>query len=142
MGKKSKTKTNTNTNTNTCDNSNIQKSTQVGNDLFDNPMVRSAMAALSDEQKQKYKTIGDHLYGRINFDTGQSLEPPIAEAVAYIETSLQSGMHPSMLEENDHALLKEQYGEEWYKQWGYVKEDLTEMVTLNPILKDFKYGQN
>jgi len=139
MGKKSKTKTNTNTNT--CDNSNIQKSTQVGNDLFDNPMVRSAMAALSDEDKQRYKTIGDHLYGRINFDNGQSLEPPIAEAVAYIETSLQSGMHPSMLEENDHALLKEQYGDEWYKQWGYVKEDLTEMVTLNPILKDFKYGQ-
>jgi hypothetical protein len=136
MGKKSKTKKTEDSNTNT------QKSTQVGYDLFDNPMVRSAMAALSDEDKQKYKTIGDHLYGRINFDTGQSFEPPIAEAVAYIETSLQSGMHPSMLEENDHALLKEQYGEEWYKQWGYVKEDLTEMVTLNPILKDFKYGQN
>jgi len=134
MGKKSKITKTEHSNTNT------QKSTQVGNDLFDNPMVRSAMAALSDEQKQKYKTIGDHLYGRINFDTGQSLEPPIAEAVAYIETSLQSGMHPSMLEENDHALLKEQYGDEWYKQWGYVKEDLTEMVTFNPILKDFKYS--
>jgi len=133
MGKKSKSKTKN-------DNSNVQKSTQDGNDLFDNPMVRSAMAALSDEQKEKYKTIGDHLYGRINFDNGQSFEPPIAEAVAYIETSLQSGMHPSMLEENDHALLKEQYGEEWYKQWGYVKEDLTEMVTFNPILKDFKYS--
>jgi hypothetical protein len=37
-------------------------------------------------------------------------------------------------------LLKEQYGDEWYKQWGYVKEDLTEMVTFNPILKDFKYS--
>ena len=134
MGKKSKTKK--------TEDSNKQKSSPVGNDLFDNPMVRSAMAALSEEDKQNYKTIGDHLYGRINFDNGQSLEPPIAEAVAYIETSLQSGMHPSLLEENDYALLKEQYGEEWYKQWGYVKEDLTEMVTLNPILKDFKYGQN
>ena len=132
MGKKSKTKTKN-------EDTNIQKSVEVGNDLFDNPMVRSAMAALSEEDKQRYKTIGDHLYGRINFDNGQSLEPPIAEAVAYIETSLQSGMHPSLLEENDHALLKEQYGEEWYKQWGYVKEDLTEMVTFNPILKEFKY---
>ena len=132
MGKKSKTKKDDSNQKNICD-------SRMNNDLFDNPMVRSAMAALSEEDKQKYKIIGDQLYGRINFENGQSFEPPIAEAVAYIETSLQSGMHPSMLEENDHVLLKEQYGDEWYKQWGYVKEDLTEIVTLNPIFKEFKY---
>jgi hypothetical protein len=105
------------------------------NDLFDNPMTRAAMAALSEEDKQKYKVIGDHLYNRINFEDGQSLNnmpPSMAEAVAYLETSLQAGFHPSMLEENEKALMKETYGDEWYKEWGYVEEDLIDIVTLKP----------
>ena len=105
----------------------------IANDLFDNPMVRAAMAALSEEDKEKYKMIGDHLYGRINFEDEQSLNnmpPSMAEAVAYIEMCMRSGLHPSMLEDNERALLKENYGEEWYKKWGYVEQDLTEIVTV------------
>jgi hypothetical protein len=114
-------------------NSCISNSSNSNSDLFDNPMTRSAMAALSEEDKVKYKIIGDHLYGRINFENGQTLNnmpPPMAEAVAYVETSLMSGMHPSMLEENEKALLKDNYGDEWYKRWGYVQEDLNDIVTL------------
>ena len=95
----------------------------LAGDLFDNPMVRAAMAALSEEDKKKYKIIGDHLYGRINFEDGQSLNnmpQPMAEAVAYIEMCMRSGLHPSMLEENEKALLEENYGKEWYKKWGYI----------------------
>jgi hypothetical protein len=105
------------------------------NDLFDNPMTRAAMAALSEEEKNKYKLIGDHLYNRINFEDGQSLNnmpPSMTEAVAYLETSLQAGFHPSMFEENEKALMKETYGDEWYKEWGYVEEDLIDIVTLKP----------
>jgi hypothetical protein len=128
MGKKNRV-SKTEPQSNSC-NSN---SSEYNSDLFDNPMTRTAMAALSEEDKAKYKIIGDHLYGRINFEDGQSLNnmpPPMAEAVAYVETSLMSGMHPSMLEENEKALLKDNYGDEWYKRWGYVKEDLNEIVTL------------
>ena len=105
------------------------------NDLFDNAMTRAAMAALSEEDKQKYKIIGEHLYNRINFEDGQSLNnmpPSMTEAVAYLETSLQAGFHPSMLEENEKALMKETYGDEWYKEWGYVEEDLIDIITLKP----------
>jgi hypothetical protein len=105
------------------------------NDLFDNPMTRAAMAALSEEEKIKYKLIGDHLYNRINFEDGQSLNnmpPSMTEAVAYLETSLQAGFHPSMFEENEKALMKETYGDEWYKEWGYVEEDLIDIITLTP----------
>lgn len=108
------------------------ESQQINSDLFDNPMTRAAMLALSEKDKEKYKTIGDHLYGRINFEDGQSLYPLMEEAVAYIETSLMSGLHPSMLEENEKALLKDSYGDEWYKRWGYVEEDLNDIVTLKP----------
>ncbi len=111
------------------------------NDLFDNPMSRAAMAALSEEDKAKYKTIGDHLYGRINFEDGQTLNnmaPPMAEAVAYLETQLQAGFHLSMMEDNEKALMADAYGDEWYERWGYVKEDLEDIVTLEPKLKNIE----
>ena len=103
------------------------------NDLFDNPMTRSAMAALSEEDKARYKEIGEHLYGRINFEDGQSLynmAPPMTEAVAYLETQLKSGFHPSMMEDNEKELMKDAYGDEWYEKWNYIKEDLDDIVTL------------
>ena len=63
----------------------------------------------------------------------------MTEAVAYIETSLRSGLHPSMLEDNEKALLKETYGNEWYHRWGYIEKDLDDIVTLKPIFKDCIY---
>lgn len=128
MGKKSKKVKNTTTTT-----------TKDPNDLFDNPMVKAAMEALSEEDKQKYKMIGEHLYGRINFEDEQVLNnmpPCMAEAIAYIETTLQAGLHPSMLDVNERLLLEDNYGIEWYKNWGYVKEDLDDIVTLNPVFKN------
>jgi len=106
-------------------------------ELFDNPMTRSALAALSDDDKKRYKMIGEHLYDRVNFEnekTQNNLPDCMDEAAACIETSLQSGLHPSMLEDNEKSLLQEIYGNEWYTKWGYIKDDLSDIVTLNPIL--------
>ena len=103
------------------------------NDLFDNPMTRAAMAALSEDDKAKYKEIGEHLYGRINFEDGQTLNnmaPPMAEAVAYIVSQLQSGLHPSMMDDNEKALLLDAYGDKWYEKWNYIKEDLDDIITV------------
>jgi hypothetical protein len=108
------------------------------NNIFENQMIKSAISALSEEDKKRYKMIGDHLYGRINFEDCQSLNnmpPSMAEAVAYLETQLQAGLHPSMLDENEKALLVDRYGDEWYKEWGYIKDDLLDIITLQPILK-------
>lgn len=103
------------------------------NDLFDNPMTRAAMAALSDEDKEKYKKFGEYLYDQVNYDDCElvnNLPAPMAEAVAYLESQLNSGFHPSMMESNEKELMKEQYGAEWYTRWGYVQEDLDDIVTL------------
>ena len=56
------------------------------------------------------------------------------EALAYVESQLNSGLHPSMLEKNEKALLKDAYGDEWYTKWEYVYEDLKNIVT-------FKFNQ-
>jgi hypothetical protein len=102
-------------------------------DLFENPMTKAAMSALSEEDKEKYRIIGEHLYGNTNFENEQSVNSmptSMTEAVAYLESQLNSGLHPSILEENEKSLLEDAYGKEWYKRWGYVFEDLTDIVTL------------
>jgi len=108
------------------------------NDLFDNPMSRAALAAMSDEQREKYRLIGQHLYGNFDFEDEQSLNnmsTEMVQAVSYLEIQLRSGLHPSMLEENEKALLTEAYGENWYVAWGYTKQDLDEIFTTTPNLK-------
>lgn len=108
------------------------------NDLFNNPMTQAAMAALSNEDKERYRVIGEQLYGNIDYQEGKvlnNMQPDMMEAIAYIETQLQSGMHPSVLEDNEKAILADAYGDEWYIDWGYVKEDLNDIVTLQPVLK-------
>jgi hypothetical protein len=102
-------------------------------DLFDNPMTRSALAAMSDEEKRRYKQIGEEMYGHMNFEDAKvlnSVPAPMEEALAYIYEQLKSGLHPSALDDNEKAFLADADGEEWYKKWGYVKEDLTEIKTL------------
>ena len=115
-----------------------QNSSYDQNNIFENQMIKAAISALSEEDKKRYKMIGDHLYGRINFEDCQSLNnmpPSMAEAVAYLESQLQAGFHPSMLDENEKALLVDRYGDEWYREWGYIKEDLVDIITIQPILK-------
>lgn len=115
----------------------VPKSTteQTGDnlDIFNNAMTRSAMSALSKEDLERYKEIGKQLYDGIDFEDSRILNnmpPPMAEAVAYVLESIKSGMHPSMLAENEKELLKDAYGEKWYEKYGYVEGDLTEIVTL------------
>ena len=61
-----------------------------------------------------------------------SIEPEeqMAEAKLYLRELIKSGLHPSHMEENEKAVMENEYGKEWYKEWGYVKEDLDRIVTL------------
>ena len=105
---------------------------QGPNDLFHNQMTKVAMDALSQEDKEKYRIIGEKLYGNINFENSEILdnkEPPIEEAVAYLESQLNSGLHPSNMEDNEKQILFNFYGDKWYEKWGYIKEDLNEITT-------------
>jgi len=100
------------------------------NDLFNNPMTKAAFNALSEDEKQKYKRIGKELYGHLNFEDGKvlsELPPPMEEAIAYVSEQLKSGLHPSMMDEDEKALMQECYGNEWFVKWGYTLEDLTEI---------------
>ena len=102
-------------------------------DLFNNPMIRAAEAALSDKDKARYKELGEEMYGSLNFEENKvinNIPPPMQEAVTYLEYQLRSGLHPSDMEEKEKILLQDIYGEEWYKKWNFVKEDLNEIFTI------------
>lgn len=55
---------------------------------------------------------------------------PVNDFTAYIKLQLSDGLHPSFLEKDEKYFLSATFGEEWYKEWGYVKEDLDDIVTF------------
>lgn len=102
--------------------------------LFDNPMVKLAAASLSQEDKDRYKNIGKEMYNNIDYEKG-IINPEQNSNIAYVKCQLDSGMHPSYLEEGEVYVMEQYLGKEWYTQWGYVAEDLKNIVTLTPVKK-------
>jgi hypothetical protein len=101
--------------------------------LFNNPMIEAAMKALSPEDLERYKQIGEAMYGTVDFENSKILDntaAPMAEAAAYIQEQLKSGLHPYMMDDDEKRLMLELFGNEWYTKWGYVEGDLTDIVTL------------
>ena len=99
-------------------------------DLFDNPMVRSAYKAMTPKQRESYKIKGEALYGNFDFENG-TIENSIKNASEDISEQLKSGIHPSFLDESEKTIMEEVFGKEWFKKWGYKKQDLFEIVTLS-----------
>jgi hypothetical protein len=104
-----------------------------GHDVFNNPMVEAALKALSPADLLKYKIIGEELYGNVNFEDSKILNTmpvPMEECVYYVSQQLKSGLHPSMMDDNEKNIMKEAYGDKWYERWGYIEKDLTEIATF------------
>lgn len=102
------------------------------NDLFDNPMVRAAKASMNPKEIERYRVLGEQLFGAVDFVTSESLDNPapvMDQAVEYISIQLRSGLHPSLLENSEKELLRSIYGDSWYTNWGYVEQDLNEIFT-------------
>lgn len=109
--------------------------------LWDNPMINMARKNMPPEELEKYKKLGESMYGDVDFPTSKiinnneqaidsNLPEHMVDAVIYLQEAIKSGLHPSMLEDNDVKLLEEAYGKEWYKQFGYVEEDLKDIATF------------
>ena len=95
-----------------------QKTLKKSNvDLFNNPMVQSAKKALTPEQQEEYKRMGEHMYNTIDFENPET--DPLAEFAAYVHEGLKSGLHPKDLEEDEVKAMVEFKGDEWYKEYGY-----------------------
>lgn len=107
-------------------------------DIFNNPQIKQAKASLPPEMVEQYEQIGKNIWNQMersesiltangeNVDfTGQGLPPPVEEAAAHISEALKSGMHASLLDEDEKNVMKECFGDQWYTKWGWTDEDMT-----------------
>jgi hypothetical protein len=99
-------------------------------DLFNNPMVNNALKNMSKEELENYKKIGEQMYGNIDFVDSKiiknNLPPPVAEAIAYVEEGIKSGLMPVDLEEDEVIMLTKAYGTEWYEKYGWKRHEVPE----------------
>lgn len=98
-------------------------------DLFNNPMVKAAKDAMTPEILENYKRLGESMYKDIDFENG-TIQNIIDDSIKKLDCVLKSGLHPSMLSDDEKKLLNEEIGEKWYEKYGYIKEDLDEIITL------------
>lgn len=106
-----------------------------------NIMREKYMSKMSKEDIQSYEEFGKKFF---NFDFVNSGEPMssentdqdteqktnkpkeinLEECVANITKQLQSGLHPRYLTQEETNLMIAAYGDEWYSNFNYKKEDL------------------
>lgn len=95
-------------------------------DLFNNDMVKAAKAAMSKEDIEKYAALGESMYKDIDFENG-TIANQLEDAVRILEIEIKSGLHPTMMSENEKKILQDKYGEKWYDHFGFTEKDLTEI---------------
>lgn len=105
------------------------------NSLWNNSMITSALNAMSPDELDHYKKLGESMFGDINFETASITDKNnvplfLNDAASYICESIKSGLHPSMLTDDEKIIMENVLGKEWYKKYDYTKEDLDSIVTL------------
>lgn len=96
------------------------------NEMFE-IMKNKMLEGLSDEDREAYARFGKKFHSSFDVDTGTVKDLStisMEESLAYVSESLKSGLHPSYLTEDEIAILRAGYGDEWYKRWSYTQKDL------------------
>lgn len=92
--------------------------------LFENPMFQEMKNSLPVEEQKKYEQYGKYMYEEMDqLDEKGDIKSAV-DTVAQIKLMLESGMHPCYLEKEEREFLKNYLGEEWYKNFGYLENDL------------------
>ena len=93
--------------------------------LFDNPQFMEMKNSLPESEQKKYEDAGNYLYNAVdvNFDEKGQMQAAI-DTVSQIKIMLNSGLHPSYLTKEEKEFLENYIGKEWYKDFGYLENDL------------------
>jgi hypothetical protein len=85
---------------------------------------------MSPEQLKDYKRMGEYMYGNIDFVDNKvinGLDKSLDESAFYIAEGLKAGLSPSDLDENEVQILTTVYGDEWYRRFGFNRNEVPEM---------------
>lgn len=101
-------------------------------DIFNNPMVQQAMKAMTPEQKEEYKRIGEYMFSdafKMQEDKiVTQAESQIEEAFRYVNTALMSGLNPSELSQMEIQVLHDIYGEKWYEKYDLTEDEVPKLA--------------
>lgn len=92
--------------------------------LFDNPTFQEMKNSLPKEEQEKYEKYGKYMYEEMDQFTETGDMKAAIDTVSQIKLMLDSGLHPSYLEKEEKEFLKNYLGEDWYKKFGYLENDL------------------
>jgi hypothetical protein len=100
--------------------------------LFSEKRLAELNSKISEEDKKRYAKIGEEFYNSLDFQAVNSqgisgsdeAEKVELENVSQLKLMLQSGMHPSYLNGEEKAMMKNSYGEKWYETYGFLETDL------------------
>ena len=97
-------------------------------DLANNPMIESAKKALSPEQIEDYKKIGEYMYNNFDYkikEVGSQVKPPTETNLAiYAREGLKAGLLPTDLSMEEINALYEVCGNNWYEEFGFKEEEV------------------
>jgi hypothetical protein len=91
-------------------------------------IIEKTKESLSPEEKERYDRMGKEIYNTVDFKNNVILNNSII--VDDTQQLIENGYHISLLSQTEQQKMKEKYGLEWYKRWGYNKEDLYEIKTI------------
>lgn len=103
------------------------------NDIFDTTITEIAKKALSPEQLEEYKKIGEYIFNTTDYKTvemGSKVndKPTETDILFYASEALKSGGDPRDLSNKEIQVLTNFYGDKWYENFGFQKEDIRELV--------------
>ena len=96
-------------------------------DIFSNEVFKHAFKSMSQEERDKFQKFGHHMYGKIDYKQSSVLNnllPPIKDCIEYVDVGLRSGLLPKDLNEGETRVMEKEYGSDWYKKYGFTKDDL------------------
>jgi hypothetical protein len=113
-------------------------------DLFNNPMVTSARKAMTPEQIENYKKIGEYMYNNPSFkfaEQGTNVKKADSkDFLEYAVHALRSGGDPNDLSQEEIRELVSAYGEKWYENFGFLESEVPkgmfQLSTTEQILQE------
>lgn len=94
--------------------------------------IESARKALSPEQQEEYKRMGEYMYNNTEYNVithgSKVSESKDEDLIIYATQALRSGLNPMDLTQEELNALIYMYGDEWYLQFDYEKDEVPEQI--------------
>lgn len=84
--------------------------------------IKTAYDNMSSEEKERYRKIGEQMYGNIDFETGEIKQE--VDCISDIMSAVKSGLHPWELTNEELGFMCSSLGAKWYEKFGYTKEEI------------------